>query len=265
MRKSDLGSKRIQPVGEYGAIIDRLGAISERGLKASGGYSKIDEFAVCALRGFGLHKTALGAGTYGTELEQCLRRQARSERDRVWRDKVRFLITNRVAKGSSTGRFGSFDGEGSEEVSITIADCFSSEAVKYRTGTWDGSKLEEKKSEPHTMSCFISSEKQEAKLFCLLYGSEHKKGRTSALKHFEESHGEKPGLFTVTLLVEIWNRTWAEYGEAVREGIRALLRILPEGAGRDALVTLALSPYKGSRRRIWRRPNVFSFPPSRGF
>ena len=58
---------------------------------------------------------------------------------------------------------------------------------------------------------------------------------------------------------------WAEYGEAIREGIRSLLRILPEGANRDALITLALSPYKGSKRRIWRWPNVFSFASSRGF
>ena len=80
----------MKPEGEYGAILDRLGAISDREMKTTAGYSKIDEFVVCALRGFGLHKTALGTGTYGAELEQCLRRQARSERDRSWQEKSDF-------------------------------------------------------------------------------------------------------------------------------------------------------------------------------
>ena len=57
---------------------------------------------------------------------------------------------------------------------------------------------------------------------------------------------------------------WAEFGEAVREGVRALLRILPEGANREAIIALALSPYKKSSQRIWRWPGVFNFESSRG-
>ena len=109
VRQSDLGTSRLKPEGEYGAILGRLGAISDREMKTTAGYRKIDEFAVCALRGFRLHKTALGNGTYGAELEQCLRRQARSERDRLWREKIRFSITNRIAKECPTGRFGNFE------------------------------------------------------------------------------------------------------------------------------------------------------------
>ena len=58
---------------------------------------------------------------------------------------------------------------------------------------------------------------------------------------------------------------WAEYCEAIREGVRALLRTIQEGASSDALIALALSPYKGSHRRIWRWPNVFSFTSPCGF
>ena len=159
-----------------GAIVDRPGAISDGG-KSQNGYHKIGEFTVCALRGFGMHKTVLCTGKYGSELEQCLRRQARSERGRPWQGKIRFILTNRIARGASTGRFGVFEGEGAEEVSIILADCFAVDAVKYKAGTWDGTKLEEKKSEPHTMSRFSSSAKQQIKLFCLLYGDEHKEER----------------------------------------------------------------------------------------
>ena len=149
-------------------------------------------------------------------------------------------------------------------MTITLADCFALDAVKYRAGTWDGTKLEEKKSEPHTMSCFATSAKQQIKLFGLFYGREHKKERLKALKIIIRLHDEKPDLFTVGFLVKTWNRMWAEYGEAIREGIRSLLRILPEGADRNSLVTLALSPYKGSKKRIWRRPNIFDLSSSSG-
>ena len=59
-----------------------LRAISDRE-KAQHGIRKIDEFVAVALRGFGGHKTLLGTGAYGPELEQCLRRKARSERDQL--------------------------------------------------------------------------------------------------------------------------------------------------------------------------------------
>ena len=112
----------MQPEGEYGTIIDRLGAMADLEQKTLGGYSKIDEFAVCALRGCGMRKTALGTVTYGSELEQFLKRQSRSDRARLWQAEIRFLITNRIATGGSAGRFGVFEGEGGEEVSITLAD-----------------------------------------------------------------------------------------------------------------------------------------------
>ena len=60
----------MQPEGEYGAIIDRLGAMADREQKTTGRYRKLDEFTVCALRGSGLHKTVFWTGAYGSELEQ---------------------------------------------------------------------------------------------------------------------------------------------------------------------------------------------------
>ena len=150
----------MQPQGEYGALLNRIGEMSEREHKKTSGFSKIDEFTVCALRGFGMRKTVLGTRTYGAELEQCLRRQARIERDRLRGEKILFVITNRVAKGGSTGRFGTFEGEGAEDVSVTLADCFALDAVKYKSVTWGGAKLGDRKSEPRTISCLGSPGKQ---------------------------------------------------------------------------------------------------------
>ena len=103
--RNDLGS-RLKPRGKYEAIVDHLSAVGGRKEKEAGGYSKIDQFVVVALRGFGMHKTILGTGTYGAELEDCLRRQGKSERDRLWNKKMRMVITNRVARAAASGRFG---------------------------------------------------------------------------------------------------------------------------------------------------------------
>ena len=55
-----------------------------------------------------------------------------------------------------------------------------------------------------------------------------------------------------------------EYTGVIREGARAMVRLLPDGASRDAFVLLALSPFKNSRKRLWRWPDVFSFTPHIG-
>ena len=65
-------------------------------------------------------------------------------------------------------------------------------------------------------------------------------------------------------MVDAWNRLWFEYGEAIREGVRSLMRILPEGANREAMISLALSPYGKHGKRVWRWPDVFSFTSKRG-
>ena len=43
-----------------------------------------------------------------------------------------------------------------------------------------------------------------------------------------------------------------------------MIRILPEGATREAFAALAMSPYRNSSKRLWRWPNVFSFSAANG-
>ena len=89
-RQSHRTLSRMQPDEEYGAIIDRLGPRSDRGNKSAVRYSRLDEFAACPLRGFGLRKTVVGTGGYVGELEQRLKRQACSDRGRLWRGRFGF-------------------------------------------------------------------------------------------------------------------------------------------------------------------------------
>ena len=148
MRGRDELGARLQPRGKYEAIVDHLGAVRDREEKKAGGFCKTDQFVVVALRGFGLRKTTLGTGTYGAELEQVLRRQGRSEKDRLWNKKLRIIITNRMARVASCGRFGFHPGEGGEDISITTADCFPLGGAKYKGYVWDGEKLRRKGKNP---------------------------------------------------------------------------------------------------------------------
>ena len=120
--RDELGA-RLQPRGKYEDIVDHLGAVRDREEKKAGCFCQTDQFVVVALRGFGLRKTILGTGTYGAELEQVLRRQGRSEKDRLCNKKLKIVITNRIARAASCGRFGFRPGEGGEYISIATADC----------------------------------------------------------------------------------------------------------------------------------------------
>lgn len=173
---------------KYDAIVGRLGAMAEKEEKKAGCNTKIEQFDVCALRGFGIHRVVLGAGTYGPELESCLRRQGRSEKGRLWRQKLRIPVTNRIARAAASGGFWNFSGGGTDELSATLADCFALDAAKYHNHTWDGAKLEPMGKEPHTLACFASPDKQQIRLFGMLYGKERMQERLDALAGLTWSH-----------------------------------------------------------------------------
>ena len=180
------------PKDHHEAMVDRLGAMAEKDERKAGAPSKVEQLAVCALRGFGLHKITMGTNTYGPELESCLRRQARPERDRLWHAKLRIPITNRIAKAATSGLFGNVASGGTDEISATLGDCIAMDASRYRSHRWGGEKIEPSNKEPQTMACFVGAVKQQIKLFCLLYGEEHKCERKKALKHLAWLHGQKP-------------------------------------------------------------------------
>ena len=113
------------------------------------------------------------------------------------------------------------------------------------------------------MSCFVLQPSSKSS-YSAIFTEKNIKKKGNALRKFRKLREGKPDLFAVTFLVKTWNRTRAEFGEAIREGVRTLLRILPEGANREDLTALALSPYKGSTKRMWRWPDVFDFESSRG-
>ena len=93
------------PKDQYEAIVGRLGAMADRDGRETGAPSNVAQFTVCAPRGFGLRKITLSTGTYKKEMESCLHRQVRRERDRRWREKLRIPSTNRISKSASSGLF----------------------------------------------------------------------------------------------------------------------------------------------------------------
>ena len=105
-RRVDLTKVRTGKRDKYDTIVDRLGAMADKEDRRAGCNAGIEQITVCALRGFGTHKVVLGSGTYGPELEACLRRQARSKKDHLWRIKCKVPISNRIAKAAASGRFG---------------------------------------------------------------------------------------------------------------------------------------------------------------
>ena len=125
-----------QSKDQYEAIVDSAGAMTDRDGRKSGEPSNVDQFTVCALRGFGTHKVSLATGTYGVEMENCIRRQARSELDRLWREKLKIPIANRVAKASPSCRFGDVESERTDEITIALSDCTPLDSARCRARRW---------------------------------------------------------------------------------------------------------------------------------
>ena len=142
---------------------------------------------------------------------------------------------------------------------MTLADCIALGSTRYKAHVWNGEKIETPGKEPQTMGCFGAAVKQEILLCTMMYGTEHKRERRKAIGELIRSHDRKPELSTVQFSVLVWNRLRYEYTEVIRDGDRAMIRLLPNGSSRDAFVSLALSPFENSRKRLWRWPDVFSF------
>ena len=124
VRHTSLDLKR-KPRDKYDAIVDRLGAMAEGDGRKAGNPRKIEQLTVCALRGFGLHKVSTDTGTFGSEMEECLRRQCRSERGRLRHARLRIPISIRIAKEASACRSGDVANEGADEISVTLGDCIA--------------------------------------------------------------------------------------------------------------------------------------------
>ena len=113
-------------------IVDRLSAMQDRDDRKADAPSKAEQFTVCALRGFGSHKATLATETYVEEMGSCLQSQGRSERDWLWREKLRIPITNRIAKEAASGLFGNAEADGTNEITATLCDCIPLDSVRYR-------------------------------------------------------------------------------------------------------------------------------------
>ena len=214
--------------GEYDATVDRLGAMAYKEEKIDGCNTKIEQFTGSPLRGFGLHKVVLGTGTYGHGVDACLRRQGRSGKDRLWSQKLKIPISNRIARASTSGRFGNYPVGGAEEVPVTLSDCFALGAPKCQNHTCGGGKLEPTNKEPRTLSRFILSAKQKIQPLGILYGTEHLEGRLGEMGQLRRFRAEKPELLAVSFLSTCWNRLFFGYAEIVRVGIMTLIQTLPE-------------------------------------
>ena len=109
------------------------------------------------------------------------------------------------------------------------------------------------------MAFFVSSAKQNIIVFGMLFGMAHSRERKRALKNLIWFHYQKPELFTANCLLGRWSKLRYEYTDAAREGVRNMIRMLPDGSNRGTFATLALGPCHNSKKSIRRWHNVFAF------
>ena len=128
----------------------------------------------------------------------------------------------RNVRGYSHGRNGRY--------LICHGGCIALDSSMCRALRRGGEKIEHTKKEPRTVSRIIAAAIQHIPLYCLLFAQEHQRDREKDLGKLIWLHGQKHELFFDDPLVACWGRMCYEYTEAMREDVRTMTRMLPEGA-----------------------------------
>ena len=155
---------RLQPRSKYEAIVDHMGAHSDREEKKSGWYCKVGRFSVCRPRVFGMRKAALGSGAYGAEMERRMRRHGKSEMCRTGR--------KRPDSSSATAYRGRLhlgdmviDRAMGAEMDHRFIWLFAADGANCIVPQCEGDKLEINGQGPRALSVVAASARNQVRLF----------------------------------------------------------------------------------------------------
>ena len=226
--------------------------------------TRLTEFLVFALRGFGCFKIELGVGAYGKELSETLKRQATVMKEFMYRKGIRVPLTNRVIAGVSEASWGSEVPNGAPETSLLARDFAPWGLNSFEDYVRKDEKIEGRGKAPTAMNVISRAIKQQIKIFGAVYGEEHVMERLEALSFLEDLHESYEEFFSPSFLMAVWDEMTFEYLMVVTEGIRRMLQALPKGARRDKLKEKALTP-RMDGSATWKFPITFKMTNSLGF
>ena len=255
------GAKKREP---WDIVAEGFGEIRGNDDKDAKSPTRMSEFLVFSLRGFGFFKIELGIGAYGKDLLETLKRQASAMKESMYRKGIRVPLTNRIAHGLADACWGSEAPGGSPEGSLLVVDFLPWDLHSFEDYVRKGDKVETRNKSHITMNAISRAIKQQIKIFGAVYGEEHASGRTEALSSLEDLRESYEEFHPPTFLMAVWDEMTFEYTMVTMEGIRRLLQPLPKGARRGKLKERALTPKPGGTT-AWKSPVTFKMTSTMGF
>ena len=67
----------------------------------------------------------------------------------------------------------------------------------------------------------------QSRTFAAIYGAEHLETRLKAIQGLVDVRGNRPKVFQIDFLVDVWNRANYDFVDACMEGVRRIMRIAP--------------------------------------
>ena len=160
-------------------------------------WTMINELATLALCVFGQFGGPLAIGVYIMERSATLRRQGKTERDRLWGKGIRAPIGARIAHAASTPQRGALGSEGFPDDTLLESDFapwIQDSYFKYPPGA---KKNESRRKHALRIGEFAKLGKHRDKITGLIYGKGRCEGRLECLDAMERAHDARPELFTV--------------------------------------------------------------------
>ena len=226
--------------------------------------SRLIEFTVFALRGFGCFKVELGTGAFGKDLTDILKRQATSMKELMYRRGIRVPLTNRIIKGITEATWGSEVPGGQPDGSLMASDFTPWDLNGFEDYVRKDDKVESRQKTTMAMSAIAKAIKQQIKIFGAVYGEEHVAERLEALSFLEDLNERYEEFFSATFLLAVWDEMCFEYNMVIAEGVRRILQALPKGVRRDKLKEMALLPRQDGSA-TWKFPVTFKMTNPLGF
>ena len=118
-------------------------------------------------------------------------------------------------------------------------------------------KLEGRPRAPHSVAVWKRQCENEIEVWCHTMGQEHREERLLALQTLEKAHEEDDNVFPSHYIMDLWEELWSVWCEEVREGRRALQRLLDTDHPRkEDIKFVALTP-GADGLPSWKFPTTF--------
>ena len=177
------------------------------------------------MRGFGEFRVKWGIGAYGKELNACIRRMSAYGKEEVLASGVRCLLSNRIAYGLSTLKFGTFCKGKEDNKTTTLADFSPVPVEEMENHFLANDDMGHAGRYPFSIDFFKRSIHNQNLIWARVYGAEHYPEREEALEFLILRYEESPEFFTIPFLAAIWERMTIDYIQKVTEGARCLTQL----------------------------------------